>query len=806
MDITLFEHNRIAYQKVLRMLEETGKAAIIHPTGTGKSFIGFKLCQDFQDKTVCWLSPSEYIFRTQVENLAAGSQVSADNMKEPYCSTGNGVRGLDNVRFYTYAKLISMTESELQKIKPDYIVLDEFHRCGAKVWGQGVRRVLDMYPGARVLGLSATAIRYLDNQRDMSDELFDGNVASEMTLGEAIVLGILNPPKYVLSVYAYQKNLEKYQKRVQTAKNKAVRDEGEKQLEMLRRALEKADGLDKMFHKHMKNQTGKYIVFCANYEHMTEMVEKAPGWFGQLDSDPHIYTAYSDDPMTNQAFADFKADVSEHLKLLYCIDMLNEGVHVEDIDGVILLRPTVSPIIYKQQIGRALSASKKQDAVIFDIVLNIENLYSIGTIEEEMQIAASYYHFLNREEEIVHEHFEVIGEVQDCIALFEKLEDTLTANWDLMYQYAKKYYQKHKNLQVPVRYQTEEGYGLGRWLLTQRKVRAGEKYGVLGADRIRKLDQIGMVWGSYRDLSWERYFAEARNYYEEHGDLNTNVNDVTESGIRLGAWICQLRTYRKSGIQKAYLTEKRIRALNGIGMIWDVPDYLWEENFAECLQYYRTHGNLDVPNAYCSPKGLKIGGWIRRQRLLRKGKTTGAKLTQEQIARLDGIGMVWKTKPEQLWEKGYAEAAAYYEAYRNLNVPVSYVSPSGYKLGSWIADRREKGKEKHSKEQQQRLDKLGMIWVKPDPWEVRYRLAQEYYEAHGNLNIPSKYRAEGVWLAKWVNEQKQIYAGKRKGKTLREDQVLRLTEIGIDWELRKSQYAGGVLEGLGRVKEYKEAV
>ena len=806
MDITLFEHNRIAYQKVLRMLEETGKAAIIHPTGTGKSFIGFKLCQDFQDKTVCWLSPSEYIFRTQVENLAAGSQMSADNMKEPYFSTGNGVRGLDNVRFYTYAKLISMTESELQKIKPDYIVLDEFHRCGAKVWGQGVRRVLDMYPGARVLGLSATAIRYLDNQRDMSDELFDGNVASEMTLGEAIVLGILNPPKYVLSVYAYQKNLEKYQKRVQTAKNKAVRDEGEKQLEMLRRALEKADGLDKMFHKHMKNQTGKYIVFCANYEHMTEMVEKAPEWFGQMDSDPHIYTAYSDDPMTNQAFADFKADVSEHLKLLYCIDMLNEGVHVEDIDGVILLRPTVSPIIYKQQIGRALSASKKQDAVIFDIVLNIENLYSIGTIEEEMQIAASYYHFLNREEEIVNEHFEVIGEVQDCIALFEKLEDTLTANWDLMYQYAKKYYQKHKNLQVPVRYQTEEGYGLGRWLLTQRKVRAGEKYGVLGADRIRKLEQIGMVWGSYRDLSWERYFAEARNYYEEHGDLNTNVNDVTESGIRLGAWICQLRTYRKSGIQKAYLTEKRIRALNGIGMIWDVPDYLWEENFAECLQYYRTHGNLDVPNAYCSPKGLKIGGWIRRQRLLRKGKTTGAKLTQEQIARLDGIGMVWKTKPEQLWEKGYAEAAAYYEAYGNLNVPVSYVSPSGYKLGSWIADRREKGKEKHSKEQQQRLDKLGMIWVKPNPWEVRYRLAQEYYEAHGNLNIPSKYRAEGVWLAKWVNEQKQIYAGKRKGKTLREDQVLRLTEIGIDWELRKSQYAGGVLEGLGRVKEYKEAV
>ena len=140
---------------------------------------------------------------------------------------------------------------ELKEICPDYIILDEFHRCGAKVWGQGVQNLLSMYPGVPVLGLSATAIRYLDDQRDMSDELFDGNVASEMTLGEAIVRGILNPPKYVLSVYSYQKELDQYQRRIQTAKNKAVRDEGEKQLEALRRALEQADRLDEIFHKQI---------------------------------------------------------------------------------------------------------------------------------------------------------------------------------------------------------------------------------------------------------------------------------------------------------------------------------------------------------------------------------------------------------------------------------------------------------------------------------------------------------------------------------------------------------------------------
>lgn len=764
MAIALYEHNQTAYQAALDMMRAAGKAAVIHPTGTGKSFIGFKLCEDFPDKRICWLSPSEYIFRTQVENLGEDS---------------GGIPG--NVNFCTYAKLMSMTETEFKEICPDYVILDEFHRCGAKVWGRGVQKLLSMYPDARLLGLSATAIRYLDNQRDMSDELFDGNVASEMSLGEAIVRGILNPPKYVVSIYSYRRDLENYQKKVRLAKNKSIRDEGEKLLWALRRALEQADGPEEIFHKHMKNRAGKYIVFCANYEHLSEMVEKASKWFLKVDEHPHVYTAYSNDPETRQAFADFKADKSEHLKLLYCIDMLNEGVHVEDVEGVILLRPTASPTIYKQQIGRALSAGKKTDAVIFDVVLNIENLTSVGTIEEEVAVAASYYHYIGQDEKIVNERFEVIDEVRDCVVLFKKLEETLAASWELMYEHARQYFKEYGNLRVPVKYQTKDGYGLGQWILTQRRVYAGEKYGALSEERICRLEQIGIVWGSYRDLSWERYYREAKEYYEKHGDLNTTVNEVTMSGFRLGAWLSKLRIYRKSGIQKTYLTRERMQALDSIGMIWDVPDYLWEENYAECLKYYREHGNLNIPNDYCSQNGLKIGGWLRRQRLIRRGKTNGAKLTKEQIARLDSIGMVWKTKQEQKWDKGYEEAKAYYEEHKNLNVPASYVSPSGYRLGSWISDRREKGREKLSAKRRQALDSIGMVWKKPDSWEVRYRLAKAYFEEYGNLNIPSKYRPEGIWLAKWVNEQKQIHAGKREGKFLTKDQEERLNAIGMEW-------------------------
>lgn len=765
MAISLFSHNETAYLAAASMLAETGRAAIIHPTGTGKSFIGFRLCEDNPSRRICWLAPSEYIFKTQLENLEA-----------------TGANPPQNISFYTYAKLMLMEDAELRAIQPDYLILDEFHRCGAAAWGAGVQRLIALYPQARLLGLSATNIRYLDNQRDMADELFDGNVASEMTLGEAIVRGILNSPTYVLSVFSYQKDYDRLKSRVRRAKSGAVRDEASQYLEALRRALEQADGLDVIFDKHITDRHGKYLVFCANAEHMREMMSHVPEWFRKIDANPHVYSAYSDDPASGRAFADFKADCSDHLKLLFCIDMLNEGVHVEDVSGVILFRPTVSPIIYKQQIGRALSASKAKEPIIFDVVNNIENLYSIGTVEQEIQAAVSYYRFHGDGQEIVNERFHLIDELRDARELFERLNDTLVASWDLMYQHAKQYYEHNGNLNVPRRYKTADGYTLGSWLQTQRKVYAGEQYGVLGEDRVEKLNAIGMRWGSYLDDAWERYYQAAKEYFEAHSDLKVPVNEVTEDGLALGSWIARLRTYKKSGIRTAYLSAERISALEQIGMVWDVPDYLWEENFSAAMQYYRTHGDLDMPNSYVAPNGLRVGTWIHKLRSIRNGtNTNGAELTQEQINRLNSIGMIWEPKHRRSWLKGYAEAKRYYAEHGNLDVPASYISLSGFKLGHWLDSKRCKGKDNMLPEQREQLDALGFVWQKPDPWEVRYALAKEYFEEHGNLNLPAQYKANGIWLSKWLNEQRQIYIGNRPGKTLTPMQVSRLEAIGMEW-------------------------
>ena len=771
MSIKLFEHNQSAYESVLEMLSDEGKAAVVHPTGTGKSYIGFKLCEQFPEKIVCWLSPSEYIFNTQLENLKQDS----DGWQP------------ENITFFTYAKLMLMTDSVLADIKPDYIVLDEFHRCGAEMWGDGVDRFLSMYPDIPILGLSATAIRYLDNQRNMADELFDGNIASEMTLGEAIVRGILNPPKYVLSVFAYQEDYNRLKRRVKSAKSKAVKDQAEKYLEALRRALEMADGLDKIFDKHTENRTGKYIVFCSNIEHLREMQSKAKEWFGKIDSEPHIYTAYSEDPTTSKEFADFKTDNSEHLKLLYAIDMLNEGIHVDDIDGVILFRPTVSPIIYKQQIGRALAAGKNNIPVIFDIVNNIENLYSIGTIQQEMQVAISYYRSLGLDSYIVNDRFEVIDEVREAKIIFDQLNDTLSASWDVMFSYAEQYYHEHGNLEVPRRYKTTDGYSLGNWIFTQRKVYAGEQYGCLDETKIKKLKAIGMIWDSTRDLNWQRNYLAAKSYFEVNGNLQVPINYITDDGIRLGAWISNLRTYKRNESHKALLTADRLSQLETIGMIWDVPDFLWQQNYNALLSYYRVHGNIDIPKGYVTEDGIKLYQWLLNiKQAYRRKDGKGYNLTEAQIQQLEELGMEWRTRSEVLWENGYSHAETYFEKYGDLQVPYSYISSDGFKLGDWISNQREKYVEgRINPERIERLNQLHMLWEKPDPWEARFRLAEKYYLEHGDLEIPPSYTINGIWISKWLDEQRQIRNGKRKGKTLTDEQIKRLDSIGMRWVKRE---------------------
>ncbi len=153
-DGILKDHNIEAYQSVQELFE-TGenKVGVVQATGTGKSYIALQFLYDNvltkKDKHALILSPLYGIvdqFRDLFEEVYFKENV---NMAVSYAH---------------YVNLESLTDEEIKLLDFDYIVLDEFHGLGAKKRGENVKKLLDANPDAKILGLTATPVRFLDNK------------------------------------------------------------------------------------------------------------------------------------------------------------------------------------------------------------------------------------------------------------------------------------------------------------------------------------------------------------------------------------------------------------------------------------------------------------------------------------------------------------------------------------------------------------------------------------------------------------------------------------------------------------------
>ncbi len=787
--IQLYEHNQTAYESVLALLPQSGKAAVIHPTGTGKSFIAFKLVEDHPEKTFVWLSPSEKIYDTQLENVKKASGFSPNN-----------------IAFFTYSKLTNMTDDVMMSLRPDYIILDEFHRAGAPEWGKSVQTLISHYPEANLLGLSATNIRYLDDQRDMAYELFENYIADSMSLAEAVTRGILPAPKYVVSIYSFKLEEEYYKSRMNRI-SRPARIKAEEYLNKLRYAIEQAEGLEEIFPKHMENPHGKYIVFCTNYNHLQEMMQKSQTWFQKVDQNPHFYSVWADSPSADRDYKAFREDDSDHLRLLFCIDMFNEGIHVEDISGVILFRPTVSPIIYKQQIGRALSAlrSDANPPVIFDIVNNFENLQTISSVEEEIYRIANFETEARDTSTETVNPFQIIDEIKECRELFRKLEETLSLSWDMMYQEAKAFHTRHGHLNIPKRYKTPNGYPLGVWLQTQRRVKRGLVYGLLTEERIRLLNEIGMNWATRSETAWEVGIQHAKEYKQQFGDLDVVVQYVSPDGFCLGRWIANYRhkyvTIRDSGKDPFVIHE--FQTLDKLGMIWDKRNEQFQRGLKAASDYVDRNGNLNVSPNYSTEDGFKLGQWLNNQRTRRKRNNISQKAEKE-LSQLDPLGMRWSHKADYLWEEHYQQAKHYFETNHHLN-PTYNFCDNGFYLGRWIMHQREyyiAGK--LNSDQVNRLERIGMEWISPNSWESYYQIAKRYYQKYGDLEPKPDYVSpEGVWLGRWLATQRLS----KKNGTITSERIQLLSALQMRWIDKNDEHWDKMLFDLIKwVSEHKNSI
>ena len=159
-------------------------------------------------------------------------------------------------------------------------------------------------------------------------------------------------------------------------------------------------------------------------------------------------------------------------------------------------------------------------------------------------------------------------------------------------------------------------------------------------------------------------------------------------------------------------------------------------------------GILSAPN-YVTAAGERLGQWVASQQwACPKGK-----LTDEQVERLNRIGMYWGNRNDLQWNEGYQEARRYFDAHGDLNVPAGYVSPDGYNLGNWVKRQRytrhnpEKSCAVLTEKRIAKLDEIGMRWEKADSRTYRLVLAQEPKRKSESLNVLADHKTgEGIGL------------------------------------------------------------
>lgn len=518
MKVDLLPHNQEAYEKIQKAIADgKKKIAISHATGAGKSYLIAKLFEDHSDDKKLVLVPSTYI-RDQIQRLF-----------EKY--------DIKNADVVLYQKLIKMSDEDITAMDYSVIALDEYHHDTSKVWGTKVRTLIDTHPESIIFGTSATPIR--SDGVNTIDELFEGNCASDLPLSTSIAKKIVPLPKYVGALYKLDDELEKLEKKVKNATNtKEEKKEYYKKINTMRSQIEKSYGMPIILNKHIKDREGKYIVFCKNKTHLAEIKDTVIGWFRTAGfKDIHTYEVYSDYENKDAEYKAFCDDTSHSLHLLFCVDMLNEGLHLKNISGVLLLRPTGSSIVWHQQIGRAIEANNANTPVIIDAVNNfrsvdhgIELLKEIkNAIAKEKENDPDFDD--SRLEDI--DTFFVLEQIMEVEEMFKEIEGRLEGSWENGLRHFDKYVREHNgNVLVPIRYVDEDGFYTGNWVSRKRK-----ELDLLSEYEVTELNKRGFIWDVYK-YRFENNVKAVAEYYEKFGKYPSQKSEDLEIK-KLGIFLCK---------------------------------------------------------------------------------------------------------------------------------------------------------------------------------------------------------------------------------------------------------------------------
>lgn len=731
--IELLPHNEYTLREAVSLLNEHKKVAMIQATGTGKSFLIGRFLSNTAYGTKIVITPSRHII----------------NQIQRYFE---GIIG-DDINFITYSKLISMSDEELTDLKVDTIILDEFHRAGAEKWEESVRRLIDLHKDAYLIGTTATPRRYLDKDRNMVDELFDGISTEEIDVSSAIARGILPNPKYVYSVFDFESEIDKALDLVEKVKYKeeeeSLKEDWIVALNNFKLDWNNSKGLEDVIENYLnKDGKNKFIVFCSSRTHIEEMKVEFRKCFNKsgfiLENEESVYNGLYNNEKTLSRFEDYKIKESNGVSLLYCIDMLSEGVHLKpngagtDLRGVFLMRSTESPIIFYQQIGRALSSTMGETPIVFDLTNNCANIktkfYQYDLEENEESINRIRKNFGMKQKK-----FTSTIDVRciDILTLLSTIKSRFDVPWEDRIAEVEEFVKINGHGAISKSNANED------LVLWAQKTRSRYFGNDLAIEYIEALNALGFVWDLY-EYKWQERLKGLQEFKGEDGFITSIKKDVNADYHNYAA---RLRTNYRKGI----LPKEKIEDLEKIGFVWEVEEHKWNIMYKELSEYNKQKREAELNFKSAKPQSKELRVWLTVQ----KAKYDKGKLSEKQLKLLKEANVSF-LREEDSWTKGYNKYLLAMSKSKD-SVP-SYAS-------NWVYKQRklyEQGK--LTEEQIEILRKEGIsLRISDTTFWSHFEKLVEYKLNYGSCRVLEKNAPSKTFYA-WYNNLKTVFDKLSKDK------------------------------------------
>lgn len=330
------------------------RALLVSATGTGKTYAAAFAVRD--------LKPRRMLFLAHREQILKQSKASFERVLGPgsYGLLSGNSHDMDSN--YLFATMQTMAKEDvLSHFKPDdfdVIVIDEVHRAGSDSY----LRIMDYFNPSLFLGMTASPDR-----PDGFDiyKLFDNNIVQEIRLGQALEEDLLCPFHY-FGITDFTVDGETVEE--MTDFSYLVTDERINHI------------VDRAQYFGFSGKRVKGLIFCRTIEEAEELSVRLNEHGLRTLA---LSSKNSNPTQREQAIDRLVADegsplYEERLDYILSVDIFNEGVDIPEVNQVIMLRPTESPIIFVQQLGRGLrKADDKEFVVILDFIGNYANNYMI---------------------------------------------------------------------------------------------------------------------------------------------------------------------------------------------------------------------------------------------------------------------------------------------------------------------------------------------------------------------------------------------------------------------------------------------